>query len=395
MPASRRLDPTAVRDRLRRHWQRRRGYWLDGDATGERGDWPLAILLHPPTEREASRAVDAVLVWIDSWRSWQGQGELVWIERAWSNLGRQRLPERLLLRNPAEVADWLGEGERWRRAIEARDRLLERFPALAGVLGPHFDWLAYADELEHGRLADVLAELSSGRNAGLYLRQLPISGIDSKWIEANRTRVTDLLRPLLSGDAGEDVTGDLWTIAGLCREPALLRLRLLDPRLRALVGGLGDIGAPVDQIAALPIAPERVFIVENIQTGLAFTDLPDGVVIFGLGYAVDVLGAVPWLKNADCRYWGDLDTHGFAILNRLRRYLPRARSLLMDEGTLLDHRALCSQETKPVCNLEPARLDDTERQVYEGLTRDRWGPAVRLEQERIAWDSAWRRVIGI
>ena len=108
-----------------------------------------------------------------------------------------------------------------------------RFPALAGRIGRHFDWLADADELEFERLTEGLAELSSGSNDGLYLRQLPIAGIDSKWIGVNRGLVTELLRPLLGADRGEDATGDLWSIAGLRREPSLLRLRLLDARLRA------------------------------------------------------------------------------------------------------------------------------------------------------------------
>ncbi|NOR71388.1 MAG: hypothetical protein GQ532_17115, partial [Methylomarinum sp.] len=33
-------------------------------------------------------------------------------------------------------------------------------------------------------------------------------------------------------------------------------------------------------------------------------------------------------------YWGDLDTHGFAILSRLRHYYPQVKSILMDEKTL-------------------------------------------------------------
>jgi hypothetical protein len=395
MPAQRRLEPAAVTGRLRRLWRRRRGDWLDGAGETDSRDWPLAVLLHPPTEREAARSVHAVRGWSESWRCWRGGGELVWVERAWADLGRQRLPERLLLHAPGAVADWLGEGERWRRALERRDRLLGRFPALAGRLGAHFDWLADAEEPELVRLAGVLAELSTGSGVGLYLRQLPIAGIDSKWVAANRARVTELLRPLLAGDRGEDVSGDLWSLAGLRREPALLRLRLLDPGLRARVGGLGDISAPADQIAALPLAPERVFIVENVQTGLAFTDLPAAVVIFGLGYAVDRLEAIPWLRGADCRYWGDLDTHGLAILERLRGHLPGVRSLLMDEATLLDHPTLWSREGKPVRNLQPARLDVAERTLYQGLANDRWGPAVRLEQERIAWDYAWERMVAV
>jgi hypothetical protein len=134
--------------------------------------------------------------------------------------------------------------------------------------------------------------------------------------------------------------------------------------------------------------------VENLQTGLAFTDRHSAAVIFGLGYAVELLGQISWLQGADCRYWGDLDTHGFAILDRLRACLPHARSLLMDEATLLEHRPLWSREDRPVCGLELRRLDDAERAVYEGLAGDRWGPAVRLEQERIGWDYAWARMLA-
>jgi hypothetical protein len=83
-----------------------------------------------------------------------------------------------------------------------------------------------------------------------------------------------------------------------------------------------------------------------------------------------------------------------AILDRLRGYLPRARSLLMDEPTLLDHRALWSRESNPARGLGLPRLDDAERAIYDGLCGDRWGPAVRLEQERIGWGYAWERIIA-
>jgi len=38
------------------------------------------------------------------------------------------------------------------------------------------------------------------------------------------------------------------------------------------------------------------------------------------------------------RYWGDVDTHGMAILAEVRRALPHVRSALMDLETLQDHR---------------------------------------------------------
>ncbi len=41
---------------------------------------------------------------------------------------------------------------------------------------------------------------------------------------------------------------------------------------------------------------------------------------------------------------GDIDTYGFAMLDRLRSYHPHIRSLLMDEATLLQHRPLWGRE---------------------------------------------------
>ena len=43
-----------------------------------------------------------------------------------------------------------------------------------------------------------------------------------------------------------------------------------------------------------------------------------------------------WLRRCAVHYWGDIDTHGFAMLARARRALPQTESLLMDRDTLLD-----------------------------------------------------------
>jgi hypothetical protein len=91
-----------------------------------------------------------------------------------------------------------------------------------------------------------------------------------------------------------------------------------------------------------------------------------------------------------CIYWGDLDTHGFAILHRARSYLPNLQSILMDEDTLLRHRSLWVEEKEQHPNAELTLLTKAEQAVYLGLKQQRWGQNVRLEQERIAWDYAWK-----
>jgi hypothetical protein len=52
------------------------------------------------------------------------------------------------------------------------------------------------------------------------------------------------------------------------------------------------------------------------------------------------MGSTCWAARAHCIYWGDLDAHGFAILNRARSYLPELKSVLMDEETLREHQDL-------------------------------------------------------
>jgi hypothetical protein len=133
----------------------------------------------------------------------------------------------------------------------------------------------------------------------------------------------------------------------------------------------------------LPVG--RVFITENEVNGLAFPDVPDSIIIFGLGYGIDRLGQIPWLRHKDVFYWGDLDTHGFAILDSLRGLLPTVRSFLMERTTLLAHRDLWVEE--PERHDRPLlRLTPEECQVYDDLRFDRLGTRVRLEQERIAFD---------
>jgi hypothetical protein len=118
---------------------------------------------------------------------------------------------------------------------------------------------------------------------------------------------------------------------------------------------------------------------------LAFPDVPGAIVIFGAGYGFENLGAAKWLHRKELVYWGDIDTHGFAILNQLRRTLPHAVSVLMDERTLLYHRDLWGMEEWPESR-DLELLEGEERVVYEGLRQGRWGERVRLEQERIGFD---------
>jgi hypothetical protein len=132
-------------------------------------------------------------------------------------------------------------------------------------------------------------------------------------------------------------------------------------------------------------------VIENEITYLAFPVPAASMVIFGGGYAVPVLESLAWLASLEVSYWGDIDTHGFAILNRLRHHLPEARSVLMDRATLLDHRDHWVTEPSPTAAALD-RLDGAESSLYADLITDAYAPSVRLEQERISFSAVEKAI---
>ena len=59
------------------------------------------------------------------------------------------------------------------------------------------------------------------------------------------------------------------------------------------------------------------------------------------------VGRRPPATQREIAYWGDLDTHGFAILSRLHEPVPTVRSMLMDRSTSRAHREQFAIEPNP------------------------------------------------
>ncbi len=401
------LQPEAAAAQLARQFQRSHAAWLGQPVAAPR--WPLLLPLGQPTEADAAAEPEVVRAWVQAWQSWPGPGTPQWQQRQWPRLGAQRLPQALVLDGPEALADLAGQGARWRRATLRHAWLAQAWPALQAA-GSHaaatsqrlFDALAgYADD-DITRLAALLRWLATNPGSGLYLRQLPVPGLDTKWVEQRRALILDLLRlpgAMAGIDAaastGTDPGRDLHTWLGLARPPARLRLRILCPRLRQQLGGLGDVETPLPGLARWPLAPQQVLVVENLESGLALPPLPGTVAVLKLGHAVGQLRALPWLAAARLLYWGDIDTHGFAMLDKARQAWPHTESLLMDAATLLAHRSLCGEEPQPYSGPPLALLRGGEREAFDGLVQGRWGVRLRLEQERLPWGEVLAALAGL
>lgn len=376
-------QPDAILERLGVAWRRNWTAWLGGE-----GRWPLAVPLDPPTEDVARRHWAHFQAWIKAWSTPAWDALTLTESRTWPSLGSQELPVRVAIPDPETLARLLGPAflkiwavgsQRWRERVAAWPGLEEPLRGIAG-------WLADLEEPDYRRFVAAFDWLAGHSDSGLYVRQLPIAGLDSKWIERHSGPLAKLLAARLGRPAGT-----LAQVAGLVVDPPRRRIRLLDPNLRAAVGGLSDIQLRLDELATLELPARVALVIENQQTALACTDLPGTVLLMGGGFSVAELGSVPWLQSIPLVYWGDIDTAGFAILAALRARHPQAVSCLMDEATLLSHQGLWSHETVTTA-ANVAQLTSAEADLLQRLIRGEWGPGVRLEQERLEWRAAWERV---
>ncbi len=391
------------------------GHWLSqiddareepsaDESKPEVSAWPLRVTLASFTEREVSTRMDAVTQWAGEWHRAElglpAGMTLVWETRQWPRLGEQRFPSRLVIDSPGALAAWVNESSRWNLARSRRNALVRVFPHVArsSVCRRHLAVLTDWTEQDVERLHALLAWFDANPRSGHYLRQIPMPGIDTKWIEPRKAVVRDFLLAT-RGQPLAATSKDFHEICGLRKPSAKLRFRILCPNLRASLAGLCDIEAPVEDVARMDLRVRSVLIVENLETGLALPDFEGTVVFMKLGHAVSELARVHWLgpdHQADAVeqpplphlvYWGDLDTHGFAILSRARGIFSRLQSVLMDDATFLEGQSLWVKENTPNRAEDFRHLTPAERTMYAGLRANKWGVNLRLEQERLSWPS--------
>ena len=353
-------------------------------VAGARSDWPQILALGRPSRREILDGFGDIATLVRTLRSWeQDEGVVVTYQMREAG-GLQRLPTHVTIPS-IDVAARLASprsGERW-------VHILARTRARALVLQERCEGLDAAsiarvlraedgeDDLEFEMVVRAGEWFATHDACGLSSREVPLPGIDGKWLGNARRRSLVCLM------AGKD---DL----GLVRMPARLDFAYLDPTHLEGGGRRYDSWVSSD-IQRLAYAPRVVIIVENRETYLKFPQVDGGVCIFGSGKAgVALVGELDWISSAArlC-YWGDLDADGFEILNAYRAAGVACESILMDMPTLQcfgrygtnlekDHKNVIHRERKDLVHLTPE-----EQEVYELLTSDAYTGNRRLEQERI------------
>jgi hypothetical protein len=365
--------------------------------------FPCPIPFRKPTAQEwldhfADLRASVAALEADSKES-RGVGySITFRETAHQKLGRLRTPDRIIFNSIEDLAACAGETHTLSSFRQLTDTIQAREPRLMSWLSER-PMSALASERLLPRLLDIAAHFQSHPRPNRYARELGIPGVDSKFIEDNRAVLAEWLDWLLPLEAVDTTVRGLADHSferryGLRFEEPQIRFRWLD-RSNALAG-ISDATVPLSQFAAYAPACEHIIITENKINFLTLPSHPNTLAIFGSGYAIDLLQGISWLTNRPLHYWGDLDTHGFAILSRLRQHFPGTRSFLMDRDTLMNHRDLWTEElsgTRVLRDL-PA-LDPHEQTLYDDLRNDRLGYRIRLEQERVKYQLVEQAVLAL
>ncbi len=380
--------PNDIHRRLKKAWDNGRilASFAGGDPV-----FPIRIPLRTPGTRALSDEFEAARKWIRVLTTEEkqsgGAGYLLeWREFRHPQLGANRIPIAAMIESERDGLTLIGKQREAERFRKVASTITGKYPALSAWVAKRP--LAVLEHVEAWpKLLAVIEWIVLHPRPSVYLRQIDAPGVDTKFIERYRTLLGELLDFVLPPEGVDTAaTGGsgFERRYGFRSKPAQIRFRLLDPALH--IRGLSDLSVTSDEFARLDLPDARVFITENEINFLAFPPVPRSMILFGAGYGFESLVRAEWLGEREIFYWGDIDTHGFAILDQLRALFPKTESLMMDRETLLEHRSSWGREAHPT-GRDLNRLTPDESALYDDLRFDRLAPALRLEQERIGF--AW------
>ncbi len=372
-----------LKAQLARLWER--GELLKDAVTGN-VRFPLRLSLKAPASSDITDRFNEVRTWAAELAA-DSHFRLEYQEVRHRVQGVQRLPCCVWVDSIEEALSWLGKRREQERFTKLISETRQSNPALLPWLEKRpLQALELAQEWS-GLLA-VVAWLLKHPRPAIYLRQVDLPGVHTKFIESHRGVLTELFDLALPDDFIDGTKTGVSQFAaryGFMDKPTHIRFRALDQGIQ-LIDGLpySDISLDADSFSRLNLPVRRVFITENEINFLIFPHVEDAIVIFGKGFGWDALARSCWLNDCVIYYWGDIDTHGFAILDQLRSHFPHVESILMDRDTLDAHAASWGVELKPAV-AQLSRLTVAEQALYEDLRDNLIRDGLRLEQEYIGY----------
>ncbi len=306
---------------------------------------------------------------------------LVYKEFYFKALGKQSFPVLVRFEEIDEFLEYIDKKQEYYDFVKVYEKTVTLYPSLKELFFKKPSTL-----LEYktvwDRLLKVVEFFVKNRTPNMYIRELNIEEVDTKFIEKHKKILDLLLCKILRVEPLKSVSNYTFEKRYHLKYPLpQVRFRILDRKLH--MSGISDLSLTCKEFGSLKIECQKVFIVENKITFLSFFDVEDSIVIFGGGYGLSSLKEVEWLNDKEIYYWGDIDEDGFAILSQARGYFAHIKSMLMDVETVEKFKNLKVKHTNRQKNIDLVNLTANEQVVYERLKNDYYGKNFRLEQERI------------
>ena len=382
---------------LQRRWNT--GRYLRAYAAKERWE-SITLLVKGPSAGDLLDHFDEARKWATEFERDAGAGRpgserfsIEYRTLRGPNLGVNRIPARMRVDSFHQLCELLERTDEVRALdsllAQTRDRIPSALPWVAGHPLVALDYRNVWD-----KALTTVEWIVSRENRGLYLRQIDVAGVDTKFVEGHQKLLDELLTAVLPPERINHSwpRADFTRRFGFLAKPGYTRFRLLSRNLSGFPSGVTELTLRTRELAKLAPDVTTVFVVENEVTYLAFPDVASAIVVFGSGFALTALEDLPWLHGKEIVYWGDIDTHGFDILNRLRGRFESVRSMLMDADTLLAHTEQWVVEPNPTSRALPYLTAD-EASLYRDLVEGLHGPSIRLEQERVRFSLLHRALL--
>ncbi|MDO5116823.1 MAG: DUF2220 family protein [Synergistaceae bacterium] len=346
--------------------------------------FPRSVKLKGPGAGEMAERLSETREWCDALRAGSKEERrngyrLEYRHIRHKILGENNIPERAVIDTEEDALALAGKKGEAELLLKMAEETASRLPALLAFL--HRKPLrALEAASQWGRLLDICEWMLEHERPSIYLREIEVPGVHTKFIEGCRAllgELLDLLLPESAIDKGHSSGAGFEERYGFRKKAETVRLRL-PADCRIFPRSVTDIALTDEEFAVTEIPCREILITENLINFLSLPRAEGRLIIWGAGYGFSALRKAGWIAGEKIIYWGDIDTHGFAILSELRAHYPQARSFLMDEATLLAHRDLCVEEPKPA-KQPPENLTEEEKKLFMLLR----GKNLRLEQERI------------
>lgn len=305
-------------------------------------------------------------------------------DRHFDRIGRQPVPERISLDSIQDYLHVIKKEKEYQIFLKNYIFIQNELPLL-------IEWIKANPTklIDHDTWQDTLKVCKyflENPKPDLYIRQLPIA-IHTKYILNNKEIVQSLLEFLIPEHINKGET-KFELRFNLKYSEQLIRIRFLD-RTLSPVDGATDISLTFSEFSNFHSGSDNIFVTENLMNFLTLPYLPKTIAIWsGGGFNVSYLQKIDWLKSKQFYYWGDIDAHGFQILNQFRTYFPTTIAVMMDEQTLSSFASVVGQHAT---NQNLQQLTESELKLYNHLRKYN----IRLEQEKITQTFAEENIMKL